>query len=113
MRRPWILPPLLALLPAGSGCDEDVEHLPQPYEPCSRQSYDDGIADGEQLPLQKNSTDSPFRSLEVHPTDPNTVWIGTEGNGILKSLDGGQTWARYRRGLRSMDSDGYAEVYNI
>jgi photosystem II stability/assembly factor-like uncharacterized protein len=33
-------------------------------------------------------------SIAVHPTRPNTVWVGTRHEGILRSTDGGQTWTR-------------------
>ena len=50
--------------------------------------------------------DNPFRSLTVHPLDANTVLMGTERNGFVKSVDGGQTWTRHRLGLRH-HSAGY------
>jgi photosystem II stability/assembly factor-like uncharacterized protein len=47
----------------------------------------------------------PFNSaivgMEIHPSDPNTLWISTsnwgdsaEGGGIFKTTDGGATWMR-------------------
>ena len=56
--------------------------------------------------------DSVFRSLTVHPTDPEVVILGTERNGFVGSNDGGQTWTRLRAGLRS-DSGVYSEVWDI
>lgn len=56
--------------------------------------------------------DNPFRSLTVHPTNPNTLIVGTERNGFLKSTDAGVTWERFRSGLRHMD-DLYPEIYDI
>lgn len=32
------------------------------------------------------------RSIAVHPSDPETVFVGTMGKGILKSTDGGASW---------------------
>ena len=57
--------------------------------------------------------DSVFRSLTVHPTDPKIVVMGTERNGIVKSIDGGSTWTRHRQGLRWMPGVGYPEIYDI
>lgn len=57
--------------------------------------------------------DRPFRSLTVHPTDSNTVIIGTERNGVLKTTDGGQTWTRQRKGIRHIDSIGYPEFWDL
>ena len=31
-------------------------------------------------------------SIAVHPTDPNTVYLGTAAGGVWKTTDGGQTW---------------------
>ncbi len=31
-------------------------------------------------------------SIAVHPTDPNTVYVGTAQGGLYKSTDGGTTW---------------------
>ena len=56
--------------------------------------------------------DSVFRSLSVHPTDADIVWVGSERNGILKSTDGGTTWTRQRSGLRHTNGL-YPEVWDI
>jgi hypothetical protein len=40
------------------------------------------------------------------------VVLGTERNGFVRSLDGGQTWTRHRAGFRS-DDTGYPEVWDI
>jgi photosystem II stability/assembly factor-like uncharacterized protein len=56
--------------------------------------------------------DQVFRSLEVDPSDPDVVYMGTERNGIVKTSDGGITWRRLRRGLRH-STDGYPEVWDI
>ena len=34
----------------------------------------------------------------VHPQDPDTVWLGTDG-GLFKSKDGGRTWKMLEKGL--------------
>ncbi len=57
--------------------------------------------------------DSVFRSLTVHPNNPKIVLMGTERNGIVKSTDGGATWARHRQGLRWSPGVGYPEFYDI
>ena len=33
-----------------------------------------------------------IRSIAVHPTDPNTVYIGAVAGGVWKSVDGGSSW---------------------
>ncbi len=69
------------------------------------------IIDGPDGPMGADY-DNPFRSLTVDPTDENTIFIGTERNGFLKSTDGGANWERLRYGLRHTDA-GYPEVWNI
>ena len=32
------------------------------------------------------------RGVAVHPTDPNTVYIGAAAGGIWKTVDGGTNW---------------------
>jgi len=54
-------------------------------------------------------------SVIVHPTDPNTVWVGAQGNvfkanperGVYKTTDGGKTW---RKVLFRSDSAGVTEM---
>ena len=73
------------------------------------------IVFGQVTPTEWNP-DNPFRSLTIHPNDPNIILIGTEANGFVKSIDGGQTWARFRYGLRHGVASGeqlYPEVYDI
>ncbi len=57
--------------------------------------------------------DQTFRSLTVDPADPNRIFIGTERNGLLYSGDGGQTWSRYRQGIRHLDPTGYTEMWDL
>ena len=64
------------------------------------------------MPDRPRDDDRVFRSLTVHPTDPDIVLLGTERNGFIQSQDGGATWARYRAGLRS-DPSGYSEIWDI
>ncbi|MBW1839647.1 MAG: hypothetical protein JRI49_06890 [Deltaproteobacteria bacterium] len=77
------------------------------------------IVSGPQAPTDYDP-DNPFRSLTVHPTDPNIIYLGTERNGFLKSTDGGQTWTRKRTGLWHDDPSTvmghepfYPEIYDI
>ena len=64
------------------------------------------------MPNRPQDNDRVFRSLTVHPSDPDTVLLGTERNGFMLSQDGGSTWSRYRAGLRSGDQ-GYPEIWDI
>lgn len=56
--------------------------------------------------------DQPFRSLTVDPKEANTIVVGTERNGFLKSRDGGNTWRRLRQGLRH-ENVGYPEIWDL
>ena len=37
-------------------------------------------------------------SVAIHPIDPETAWLGTDG-GIFKTNDGGKNWRRLKQGL--------------
>ena len=54
---------------------------------------------GPALGFGGNDADQIFRSLTVSPSNPNIIYVGTEGNGIFKSSDGGVTWNWLRQGL--------------
>ncbi len=56
--------------------------------------------------------DQVFRSLAVHPSNPDIVYVGTERNGIVRSTDGGRTWERLRTGMRHA-AFGYPEVWDV
>ncbi|MBN2382876.1 hypothetical protein JXQ70_08335 [bacterium] len=40
-----------------------------------------------------------FRTIDIHPTDPNTIYIGSIGSGVYKSTDGGTTLTACNEGL--------------
>ena len=69
------------------------------------------IIQGPDGPEEANH-DNAFRSLIVHPSDPEILLIGTERNGFLKSTNGGESWTRYRGELRHTNN-GYPEVWDI
>lgn len=56
--------------------------------------------------------DQTFKSLTINPKNPNVVYIGTEGNGIFKSTDGGITWQWLRNGMKHSDG-AYGENYGL
>ena len=56
--------------------------------------------------------DNPFRSLTVHPFNADVILVGTERNGFVKSTDGGNTWKRFRYGVRH-EGEGYTEIYDV
>jgi photosystem II stability/assembly factor-like uncharacterized protein len=62
--------------------------------------------------LEGPDHDSVFQSLTVHPTNADTLLLGTERNGFVRSTDGGRTWTRHREGLRVFN-DQYTEVWDI
>jgi len=67
---------------------------------------------GPDLGKSGNDNDNPFNSLVISPTDPNTVYVGSEGNGIFKTTDGGKTWQWLRNGIQH-DSTHYPEIYDM
>jgi len=56
--------------------------------------------------------DGIFNSLIVDPTNPEIVYVGTETNGLFKSLDGGKNWQWLRTGLLH-NSRGFPEAYDM
>jgi photosystem II stability/assembly factor-like uncharacterized protein len=70
------------------------------------------IVSGPAVPDKPADGDRVFRSLTVHPSDPDTFLLGTERNGFMLSRDGGNTWARLRAGLYSKEW-GYPEIWDI
>lgn len=58
-----------------------------------------------------NNSDSPFRALAIHPSDPDTLYVGTEGNALFKSTDGGLNWTWLRAGI--FHCEAYPEIYSI
>ncbi len=75
------------------------------------------VGNGSQViagPAAPNSLDNDqvFRSLAIHPSNPDIVYLGTERNGIVRSSDGGRTWTRLRTGLRHAEF-GYPEVWDL
>ena len=71
----------------------------------------DQIVSGPQSPGE-GDRDNPFRSLTVNPSSPNVILVGTERNGFVRSSDGGNTWERFRYGVRH-ETEGYTEIYDI
>ncbi|MFC2142957.1 WD40/YVTN/BNR-like repeat-containing protein [Candidatus Aenigmatarchaeota archaeon] len=98
---------------------EDNNYLIE-LDPCGDSvGNGDIIISGPSEPSE-NDPDNPFRSLTVHHTNPDIVFVGTERNGFLKSTDGGETWERKRKGLWHDDTDlvighdaFYPEIYDI
>ena len=57
------------------------------------------------LPLKAAVT---ITAVAVELRPPWTVYVATAGEGVLKSEDGGQTWAAANRGLTGLDVRGLA-----
>ena len=83
----------------------------QAIEAC-RVSYPTPVVSGPSAPNRPHDDDRVFRSLTVHPLNPDIVLLGTERNGFIRTEDGGITWSRFRAGLRSGDQD-YSEIWDI
>ena len=78
----------------------------------------EGIVVGPAGERTGNFEDQVFRSLAISPSDPNIIYVGSEGNGIFKSTDGGNNWTWQRKGLLYMAGEiiqppEYAETYDI
>jgi photosystem II stability/assembly factor-like uncharacterized protein len=46
------------------------------------------------------------RALAVDPATPRAIYAGTQGEGVFKSLDGGDTWSRSGSGLPKSEVNG-------
>jgi len=57
--------------------------------------------------------DQTFRSLTVNPYNANHVMIGSEGNGVFSSRDGGISWTWDRNGLKHWYSSEYPETWGL
>lgn len=45
----------------------------------------------------------PIQSLAIDPANTETIYAGTDGRGLYKSVDGGASWNRMENGLTSSD----------
>lgn len=70
------------------------------------------IVRGPLEPDRPADRDAVFRSLAVDPLDSNIVYVGSERNGIFRSIDGGDTWEWLRKGIKHTEF-GYPEIYYI
>jgi len=63
-----------------------------------------------------NDNDDVFNSLTLSPTTSETIYLGSEGNGIFKSIDGGNNWTWLRSGFYYETYSGitsYPEIYEM
>jgi len=99
----------------GTGSSPGASDPPPPI--LNHDACNNGIGNGAQI-IQGPSgpsgqgNDQPFHSLAIDPTDPNTLFVGTEMSGLCKSTDGGQTWQRLRYGLWH-SNDWYSEAWDV
>lgn len=68
-------------------------------------SDDDG-ATWSPAPFDADVPSSDFMSLAAHPTEPDVLFAGGHGVGVVKSTDGGSTWTRSDRGIDGTDIHG-------
>ena len=51
-----------------------------------------GISNGSWTSIGPGNIGGRIRSIVIHPTDPNQMWIGSVSGGIWKTSNGGTTW---------------------
>lgn len=51
-----------------------------------------GVGPGSWTFLGPTNVGGRIRAIAIHPTQPNTMWIGATSGGIWKTTDGGTTW---------------------
>ncbi len=78
-------------------------------------TYGPGIILGPSGDVDGVFNDQIFRSLEIDPTNHEIVTVGTEANGLFKSIDGGKSWKWFREGLLidSNQNGNYPEFYDV
>ncbi|MBI2874675.1 MAG: hypothetical protein HYY09_06275 [Firmicutes bacterium] len=81
------------------------------------ENSDGSIFKGPRVGEGGNDADQIFRSLAVSPVDPRVLYVGSEGNGIFKSSDGGAAWNWFRKGLKTFTNDpnsgAYPEIWDL
>ena len=98
---------LLGLIIIASGCkNETVQKIKE------RVAGEETLIKGPKRGKSGNDSDNTFRSLTISPSNPDEVYIGSEGNGIFKSTDGGKNWKWLRKGLKNNEGT-YAETYDM
>lgn len=103
---------IISMIMAISSCSQKNDKGGKNDDPCSN-----AIGNGNEIipgPAgpEGGDYDQVFRSLEVDPTNSDVVYIGTERNGIVKTIDGGVTWQRLRKGLRHVENR-YPELWDL
>ena len=76
-------------------------------------SFDRGESWEQKVVISKNRTiaSSNILSIAIDPKDSKVVYLGTRGEGIYKSMDGGEIW--YHLDDASLALDKRANVYDI
>jgi photosystem II stability/assembly factor-like uncharacterized protein len=67
---------------------------------------DSGLMRASFDPLDGCSCDSSYVGLAVDPHNPDTVFVGSNGEGVFKSSDGGAHWTEASSGLRGTNAGG-------
>ena len=56
---------------------------------------------------------SQVNCIKTDPSNSNIIYIGTENEGILKSIDSGNTWNSINQGLKESDFSNFPEIKTI
>lgn len=70
----WIISLILLLALVGCGCGSTSSNNGGDAAHGCGDFSNDGLCDGPAVGQSPNDMDNTFRSLAVHPTDPNTIW---------------------------------------
>jgi photosystem II stability/assembly factor-like uncharacterized protein len=60
------------------------------------------VAAGDDLWTSHGPVRATINALAIDPLTPRTLYTGTEGEGVFKSIDGGETWTRVNNGLTDL-----------
>jgi len=67
---------------------------------------DSGLMGASFDPLDGCSCSSSYAGLAVDPHNPDTIFVGSNGEGVFKSSDGGAHWTEASFGLRAANAGG-------
>lgn len=89
--------------------DHDLECVAAVGERVFCGTFDDGLFVSENggesfQSVAEGTIHESVMSLAIDPTDPETVWVGTEPSAVYRSTDGGDSWERCE-GLTDLPSE--------
>src|SRR5688572_19430468 len=80
------------VLPDGSGGADGMRNMDLAQPPSEPWQLAAGLHGGS------------VNSIAISSQNPAHMWIGTNGNGVFRSIDGGRSWSQSGKALAGMDA---------